>query len=264
MNGRWFTVLSTGLAAVALAFFVLPVLVVLGRALQAGAPDAAGMAAIAQALGLSLVTTLLTLLLTTVFGTPLAYILATRRFPLRRAVGVLVELPIVLPPAVAGLALLTTLGRNGALGPVLSVLGIQIPFTILAVVLAQTFVAAPFYVRAAVLGFQGVPRALVDAAGVDGAHGWPLFRHIMLPVARRALLVGLVLCWARALGEFGATILFAGNLQGRTQTMPLLIYSLLERDVNASLWAGAILIGMALLALLLAAWLRRRDDHALE
>ncbi len=252
------------LAVVALAFFVLPIAVVLVRALAAGGPGPASLAAIAQALGLSLLTTMLTLGLAIVFGTPLAYVLATGRFPLRRTLAVVVELPIVLPPAVAGLALLATFGRNGALGPSLALFGLQVPFTMLAVILAQTFVAAPFYIRAAQLGFQGVPRALVDAAKVDGAEGWPMLRHVMLPVARRALLVGLVLCWARALGEFGATILFAGNLQGRTQTMPLLIYSILERDVDAALWTGAILIGMALLALLLAAWLRRGDEHGLE
>ena len=261
MNGRGFRWLVAALAAIGLLFFTLPIAVLVGRALLSGLPDALGADAILTALLLSLATTGTTLLLALIFGTPLAYVLATGRFRFRRGLTVLVELPIVLPPAVAGLALLTTFGRNGLLGPALEVAGIRIPFTALAVILAQTFVAAPFYVRAAQLGFQGVPYTLLDAAAVDGAVGWPLFRRIMLPLAGRALLVGLVLCWARALGEFGATILFAGNLEGRTQTMPLLIYSILERDLGASLWTGAILIGLALLALLLAAYLRRGDDR---
>jgi molybdate transport system permease protein len=155
---------------------------------------------------------------------------------------------------------LITLGRRGLLGPSLDALGISLAFTTGAVILAQTFVAAPFYIRAAQIGFQNVPEEIESAARVDGASGWALFRLITLPLAFRALLAGLTLSWARALGEFGATILFAGSLQGRTQTMPLLIYNVLERDIDAAIWTGLLLVILALATLLLAQWLRRSEQ----
>jgi molybdate transport system permease protein len=131
--------------------------------------------------------------------------------------------------------------------------------------MAQTFVSAPFYIRSAQVGFQGVPREVEDAARVDGAGGLWLFLLITLPLSSRALAAGLILCWARALGEFGATILFAGSLQGRTQTMPLLIYNVIERDINAAIWTGLILVAIALFALLISQWFARtshdQDTH---
>jgi molybdate transport system permease protein len=220
------------LALFALCFLLLPLLVLVIRAVTAQAWDELPQAAILQAILLSILTTLATVVLTLLFGTPLAYIFARWRFPFRRALNLLVELPIVLPPAVAGLALLVTFGRRGAFGPSLEALGVMLPFTTAAVV-----------------------------ARVDGAAGWALFRRVTLPLAQRALAAGIVLSWARALGEFGATILFAGSLQGRTQTMPLLIYNVLERDIDASILSGVILIGMALLALVVSHWLRREDRH---
>lgn len=247
------------IAAVALLFLILPVIVLVGRAVSAEAWGALPDSGILPAIWLSFVTTLLTMLLTLGFGTPLAYVFARGRFPLRRVLNLLIELPIVLPPAVAGLALLVTFGRRGALGDALSTFGVSLPFTTAAVVVAQTFVSAPFYIRSAQVGFAAVPREIEDAARVDGASGWALFRTITLPLASRQLGAGLVLSWARALGEFGATILFAGSLQGRTQTMPLLIYNVLERNIDAAIWAGVILIGLALLALLISQWLRRED-----
>jgi molybdate transport system permease protein len=249
------------LALFALCFLLLPLLVLVIRAVTAQAWGELPQAAILQAILLSILTTLATVVLTLIFGTPLAYIFARWRFPFRRALNLLVELPIVLPPAVAGLALLVTFGRRGAFGPSLETLGIMLPFTTAAVVVAQAFVSAPFYIRAAQIGFAAVPREIEDAARVDGAAGWSLFRRVTLPLARRALAAGIVLSWARALGEFGATILFAGSLQGRTQTMPLLIYNVLERDIDASILSGVILIGMALLALVVSNWLRREDRH---
>ncbi len=247
------------IAGVALLFLILPVIVLVGRAISAQAWNALPETGILQAILLSFVTTLLTLLLTLLFGTPLAYVFARKRFPLRRSLNLLLELPIVLPPAVAGLALLVTFGRRGALGPALSLVGVTLPYTTAAVVVAQTFVSAPFYIRSAQVGFRAIPREIEDAARVDGAAGLALFRYVTLPLARRPLAAGLVLSWARALGEFGATILFAGSLQGRTQTMPLLIYNVLERDIDAAIWAGVVLIGLALLALLVSQWLRRED-----
>jgi molybdate transport system permease protein len=247
-------------AGIGLLFLGLPVFVILVRGLSA----AAAMQGVAGALLLSVVTTAFTALLTVIFGTPLAYVFARWKFPFKRLLNLLVELPIVLPPAVAGLALLTTFGRRGVFGSILTTLGVSLPFTTAAVVLAQTFVSAPFFIRAAQVGFQSIPRELEDAARVDGAAGWTLFRLITLPLSSRTLAAGLVLGWARALGEFGATILFAGSLQGRTQTMPLLIYNVLERDIDAAIWAGLILVILALITLSISHWLSRKTNHSIE
>jgi molybdate transport system permease protein len=193
------------------------------------------------AMSLSLATTAVSAAIIVALGTPLAYWLGRYRFRLRSAISVLVELPIVMPPVVAGLALLMAFGRRGLLGAPLVAAGINLPFSTAAVVIAQVFVAAPYYVRTAQVSFQSIPRELEQAASIDGADGLGLFWHITLPLSSRGLVAGLILSWARALGEFGATILFAGNLQGRTQTMPLLVYGALERDLGAALWAGLLL-----------------------
>jgi molybdate transport system permease protein len=248
-------VLVSLLAVIALLFLLLPVLALVIRAVQNQVWANLPSTAIPDAIWISFVSTLLSMIVTVLFGTPLAYALARRSFPLRRLINVLIELPIVLPPAVAGLALLLTFGRRGLLGAPLSELEITITFTLTAVIMAQTFVAAPFYIRAAQVGFQGISREIEDAARVDGAGGFSLFWFVTLPLSIRALAAGLVLAWARALGEFGATILFAGSLQGRTQTMPLLIYTVIERDLNAAIWTGLILVGIAVVALLISQWL---------
>lgn len=257
--------LIVSLAAIfALMFLALPIIALALRAIVNRAWEgmgAEGSSALFDAILLSAWTTLFTLLLTALLGTPLAYVLARRQFRFKRLVNILVELPIVLPPAVAGLALLVTFGRRGLFGPVLGELEISLPFTTAAVVLAQTFVAAPFYIRAAQLGFQAVPTEIEEAGRVDGAGGLTLFRFITLPLAGRALGAGLILCWARALGEFGATILFAGSLQGRTQTMPLLIYNAFERSVDTAILAGLILVGLALVALLCSQALARHNTN---
>lgn len=245
---------------IALLFLTLPIVALIVRAIGNQAwrdiPDSP----IPTAIWLSFVTTSVTVILTLVFGTPLAYVLARWRGRVPRLLSVLVELPIVLPPAVAGLALLITFGRRGLLGGALDAAGITLPFTTFAVIMAQTFVAAPFYIRAAQVGFAGVPADLEDAGRVDGADDVTLFAYITLPLASRALSAGIVLSWARALGEFGATILFAGSLQGRTQTMPLLIYNIIERDIDAAIWTGLILIGLALIALVVSHLLSGRDE----
>ncbi len=257
-TGRAITLILSGCA---LLFLLLPVIVLVGRALVGQDWNQMPDVGIVQAIILSLITTLITSGLTLLFGTPLAYSFARGHFPLRRWLNLLLELPIVLPPAVAGLALLVTFGRRGAVGGALSALGISLPYTTAAVVVAQTFVSAPFYIRAAQVGFQGVPREIEDAARVDGASGWGVFRFVTLPMASRALAAGLMLSWARALGEFGATILFAGSIQGRTQTMPLLIYNVLERNLDAAIWAGVLLVGMALFALLISQRLRPEESN---
>jgi molybdate transport system permease protein len=148
----------------------------------------------------------------------------------------------VLPPAVAGIGLLMAFGRRGLLGPALASVGITIGFTTVAVVLAQVFVAAPFYVRTARVAFQTTDRDLEEMAATLGASGWATFWQVIVPLTFPALLTGLAMCWARALGEFGATIMFAGSFQGRTQTMPLAIYAALESDLDATLAISAILV----------------------
>jgi molybdate transport system permease protein len=195
-----------------------------------------------DAVRLSLLSTLVVLVLTLAFGSPLALVLARSRF---RGIGVIdsvVDLPIVLPPAVAGLALLLTFGRRGLLGGPLAAIGVELPFTTAAVVLASLFVAAPFYVRAARAGFLGVPRELEEAARVEGATELQVFRYITAPVAAPALFGGAILAWARALGEFGATIMFAGILQGITQTLPLAIYGEFASDFTTALAMSALLV----------------------
>jgi molybdate transport system permease protein len=215
-----------------------------------------------QAVSLSLVTTLLTLAVTLIFGTPVAYLLARRDFPLRRAIDTLLDLPTVLPPSVAGVALLMAFGRRGLLGDWFEVLGIDIAFTQTAVVLAQTFVAAPFFVKAAILGFASVEPELEQAAALDGASGWQVFRRITLPLSWTALISGSVMTWARALGEFGATIIFAGNYPGRTQTMPLAIYIGFELDLDVALTLSVILVGCSFLVLMIVKGLLQRDLNA--
>jgi molybdate transport system permease protein len=237
-----------GVAGLFGLFLGLPIVALVGRAIIDGSlARALGAQAVLTALSLSLTTTAVSLVLTVSFGLPLALVLARRRFRGSGLVEAVVDLPIVLPPSVAGLALLLLLGRRGLVGGPLDALGIEIPFTTLAVILAQTFVSAPFFVRSARTGIAGVDRDLEDAARVDGASELQLFRHITIPLASAVLSAGLVMTWARALGEFGATIMFAGNLEGRTQTLPLLVYGEFEGgSLDASIAAAAILVLAAL------------------
>ncbi len=202
-----------------------------------------------QAITLSLVSSFTTMLLALLFGTPLAYLLAQRRTGFTRFADTLIDLPVVLPPSVAGVALLIAFGRRGLFGPALSTVGISIPFTMLAVILAQLFVAAPYYVKAAAIGFTAIDPELKQAAALDGAGHWQTFRFLILPLSSTAMLSGMVMTWARALGEFGATIIFAGNLPGRTQTMPLAIYIGFEIDLEVALTLSIILICLSFFAL---------------
>jgi molybdate transport system permease protein len=205
---------------------------------------------VAQAIGLSMATTSTTLLITLLVGTPVGYLLGRGQFRGRQVLDTLIDLPMVLPPAVAGIALLLAFGRRGLFGQYLNELGITIAFTQTAVVMAQLFVAAPFYVKAAAAGFAAIDRELEQAAALDGAGEWQIFRLITLPMARTALLGGAVMTWARALGEFGATIIFAGNFPGRTQTMPLAIYLGFELDLDIALTLAVILLAASFLVLL--------------
>jgi len=244
-----------GMALPLLFFLVLPLAALLWRTDMAQLWVHLADPAAAQAIRLSLQTTTTTVLLTVLFGTPVAYLLARRDFPLRRVVDTLIDLPTVLPPAVAGLGLLMAFGRRGWLGAPLELLGIEIAFTSVAVVLAQLFIASPFYVRAAAGGFAGIESELEQAASLDGASRWQIFRFITLPLVRMTLLGGLVMSWARALGDFGATIIFAGNFPGRTQTMPLAIYLGFEMDLDVALALSVILIACAFVVLMAVKWL---------
>lgn len=230
---------------VAATFLLLPVVALLARAILGGALDSILSARIVDALVLSLATSSATVVLALAFGMPLALALARRAFRGRSLLEVIVDLPIVLPPAVAGLALLLVFGRRGLLGGALESVGIVIPFTVVAVVLAQTFVAAPLFVRAARAGFAGVEREVEDAARADGAGEVGVFRHVTAPLASGALAAGLVMTWARALGEFGATIMFAGAIQGRTETLPVAVYAEFQVSLDDSIAAGAILVVVA-------------------
>jgi molybdate transport system permease protein len=206
---------------------------------------------VGPAIRLTLFTTTVSLVVVVACGTPLAWVLARRRTRVWRLVETTIQLPVVLPPAVAGVALLLAFGRRGLLGPTLGAAGIGIPFTQAAVVLAETFVAAPFYVQAAVAAFRGLDPDLVLVARTLGA-SWPrVFLTIALPLSRGALTGGAALSWARALGEFGATLMFAGNMSGRTQTLPLAIYAALESDLQAAQSLSIVLVAVAF-ALLVA------------
>jgi molybdate transport system permease protein len=211
-----------------------------------------------QAIRLSLRTTLISTLLVVVFGTPIAQLLSRRRLRFRRPLDTLVDLPMVMPPSVAGIALLVAFGRRGLLGSALDGFGIHIAFTEVAVILAQIFVAAPFYIKAAAIGFAGIEAEIKEAAAIDGANGRQLFRFVIIPLSWSALVSGATMTWARALGEFGATIIFAGNFAGRTQTMPLAIYLGFELELGVALALSVILIGLSFLALLVVKVLLNR------
>lgn len=258
-------ILISLMAGFMIALIVLPILALLMRAFSSSIPsDVLGSGMILNALTLSLGTTSMSMVGIVLFGTPLALILARSEFPFKRILSVFIELPIVMPPVVAGLALLTAFGRRGLFGTYLATLGINIPFTPLAVIFAQMFVAAPFYIRAVQFRLTTLPSELEEAAQIDGAQSWSLLRYILLPLSLPALLSGLMLSWARALGEFGATILFAGNLAGRTQTMPLLVYSALERDLDATFATAIFLLALAVLALGFVRWLTRLDESEFD
>jgi molybdate transport system permease protein len=211
-----------------------------------------------SAMRLSAWTSVTATLIIFILGTPLAYVLSRRQRGMGRIVESLVDFPLLLPPAVAGVALLLAFGRAGLVGPALSAWGIELPFTALAVIAAQVFVAAPLFIRAAALGFAGVSSDLNEAAEIDGSNSWSTFRKIQMPLAVLAVVEGLIIAWARALGEFGATLIFAGNYPGKTQTMPIAIYLGFEFNFSTALALSATLLGVSLLVLLTARLVRPR------
>ncbi len=238
-------------AAILVAFIGIPVGALIARGFIEGDVLAALRSPVATtALWLSLATSGIAVLVAVALGTPAAYLLARYAFPGRTIVDTLIDLPVVLPPVVGGLALLVALGRHGVIGGPLDAAGIDVAFTTGAVVLAQVFVAVPFYIRAARAGFEGVDRRLEAVSATLGAGGWHTFRRVTVPLAMPSLIGGAVMCWARALGEFGATIMFAGNVFGRTQTMPLAILEAIETDIDAALAIAIVLIVLAFAGLL--------------
>ncbi len=240
-------------------FLVLPLLALIWRTELADIGTHLTQEVARRAILLSVWTSATATLLTVLLGTPLALLIARRRFSGRRVLDTVIDLPTVLPPAVAGLALLMAFGRRGMLGQSLSVVGIEIAFTSLAVILAQLFVASPYYIRAAIGGLSRSAAELEEAAALDGADSRQVFRFVTVPLARASLLGGLVMTWARALGDFGATILFAGNYPGRTQTMPLAIYIGFEMDLDVALALSLVLMVTAFAILLLVKWLLGRS-----
>jgi molybdate transport system permease protein len=254
-------------SSVAIGFLAIPVVVLVGRSLLSGSVlGAVATPAVGDALLLSVATTGLSLALVVVVGSPLAVLLARSRSRSAAWLETAVDLPIVLPPSVAGLALLLVFGSRGLVGTPLAEAGLAIPFTTLAVVLAQTFVAAPFFIRSARAGIVAVDHELEDAARVDGAAERHVFRWITVPLAAPALAAGLVMTWARALGEFGATIMFAGNIAGRTQTLPLVVYGEFQSgDLDASIAAATVLVVAAFIALVavrVLGWAHALDARA--
>jgi molybdate transport system permease protein len=257
---RLFPLVLAVALAIAVGFLALPVLALFVRVppgdLLAQLSDKRALDALEVSLRTSLAAHVLILLV----GTPAAYLLATRSFRGRTLVVSLLELPLVLPPAVAGLGLFAAFGRSGLLGEELGALGLEIPFTQLAVVLAICFVASPFYVRGAIAAFEAVDPALLGAARTLGAGPFRVFSRVALPLALGGLGAGSTLAFARGLGEFGATIMFAGSLPGLTQTAPLAIYDAFDEDFEVALALGALLVavsvGILVAAKLLTSWTR--------
>lgn len=245
--------LPIALSLCMMAFLLLPMLALLLRGFTTEFWPALVSEVVLDAVRVSLFTTGCTLLLTIILVTPVAWLLSRFDFPGKTVLDAMLDLPIVLPPVVAGVGLLLTFGRNGLLGAPLELAGISLAFSPTAVIMAQLFVAAPFYLRTAKAGFLAIAPEIEEAARIDGAGNWAVFRHITWPLAFPFLFEGLILTWARALGEFGATVLFAGSLQGQTRTITLAIYSAMESDLAPALALSAI---MVLLAFGVLFWVR--------
>ena len=252
MIGRaWFPLLLRVALAIALAFLVLPVVAIFTHTAPGQLINRLGDPTATDALRLSLETTAIAIVVIIAVGTPAAYLLATRSFKGRSVVITLIELPLVLPPAVAGIALLAALGHDGLLGGVLQDAHVELVLQTAGVVVALIFVAAPFYLRQAQSSFQAVDRSLLEASRTLGSNEAASFARVAVPVALPGLIAGLALAWGRALGEFGATLMFAGSFRGITQTVPLAIYDQFATDFPAALALSAILVSVSA-ALLLA------------
>ncbi|WP_430885609.1 ABC transporter permease [Fusibacter sp. JL216-2] len=217
---------------------------------------------LADAIGVSLKTSSAMLFITLVIGTPAAYAYARNQFKGKKVLNVVLDLPLILPPAVAGLLLLMTFGRRGWIGGLLSYMDIQLPFTMAAVVMAQLFVGLPIYIKTAAQGFMGVDERLELTAMTLGDSRLKAFLRITLPLASSSILTGAIMAWARGLAEFGATIMFAGNLQGLTQTLPLAIYSAMETDTGVALGIAQVMVVVSMILLVTVHIIDKgRRDH---
>jgi molybdate transport system permease protein len=241
----WFGVLLALCLAVALTFLTVPVVAIFTKSSPADLVASLGEQGSLDALGLSLRTTSIAMTVILVVGTPAAYLLATRSFRGKALVVTLIELPLVLPPAVAGIALLASVGPAGILGGAVEAAGIELSFATAGVVVALTFVSSPFYVRQAMAAFATVDRSLLDASRTLGASEARAFLRVMIPVALPGLASGMALALGRALGEFGATLMFAGSFQGVTQTVPLAIYDRFSTDFDSALALSAVLVAVS-------------------
>jgi len=245
--------------ALAAALLGLPVAALVVKAPWSSAVDELSSPAAVEALRLSLTTSLLAVATAMVLGVPLAWVQARVDYPGRSLVRALTTLPLILPPVVGGIALLLAFGRRGLAGPALGAAGVRLPFTTAGAVAAEAFVALPFLTLTVEGGLRQVDRRIEDAARTLGASPWQVFRTVTLPLVRPSLTAGAVLAWARALGEFGATITFAGNLPGTTQTLPLFVYVTLNgTDPDGAILLSLVLLGVSvvILATLRDRWLR--------
>jgi molybdate transport system permease protein len=254
--------LASGLAVTALSllagFISLPMISLILWTVNENAWGAMASPEARDALLLSIRTSSISMLIIISVGTPAAYLLSRAEFPGKRALDSLIDIPAVLPPSAAGIALLLTFGRFGLLGQYLDVFGITVSFTTAAVVIAEVFVAAHFYVRQATVGFAQVRRDVEEAALVDGAGRFSVFTRVTVPLAFPALVAGAVMAWARALGEFGGTIIFAGSFQGVTQTIPLAIFAARESNFDAAVALSVMVLGFAFTVILVARSLLRK------
>jgi molybdate transport system permease protein len=255
-----FTALLALCAGITIAFLAIPIVALFTQVPLGDVPGLLRRPEVQDALAVTLRTNAIANALILVFGTPTAWLIARRQFPGRALLVTLIELPLVLPPAVAGIGLLAAVGAGGMFGGQLRDAGIILPFTEWAVVLAVTFVASPFYIRQAISAFESVDPTLTDAARTLGAGPGRTFWRVGLPLAAGGLLAGWVLAFARGIGEFGATIVFAGNVRGETQTLTLTIYEQLESDFDVALSIGVLLVvlsgGVLLSYKILSSWRR--------
>ena len=257
--------LASGLAVAALAllagFISLPFVSLLLWTASENAWRAMASPVAIDALLLSIKTTSVSLAIILILGTPAAYVLARAEFPGKKVVETLIDIPAVLPPSAAGIALLLTFGRFGLVGQHLEVLGVTVTFTTAAVVIAEVFVAGHFYVRQAAVGFAGVRRDVEEAALVDGAGRYAAFTKVTVPLAFPALVAGAMMAWARALGEFGATIVFAGSFRGVTQTIPLAIFAEFQGNIDAAVALSVLVLGFAFSVILTVRYLTAKSAN---
>jgi molybdate transport system permease protein len=253
---------ASGLAVAALAllagFISLPFISLLLWTVSENSWRAMASPVALDALFLSIKTTSVSMAIIITVGTPAAYVLARAEFPGKRILDTLVDIPAVLPPSAAGIALLLTFGRFGVVGQYLNVFGVTLSFTTVAVIIAEVFVAGHFYVRQAAVGFAGVRRDVEEAALVDGAGRFSAFTKVTVPLAFPALIAGAMMAWARALGEFGATIVFAGSFRGVTQTVPLAIFSEFQSNIDAAVALSVLVLGFAFVVILAVRYLTKR------